>query len=143
VAEPSLGPLGPDDEMLGPLDDEAAVTSVAGDVMSLPLPDVDEPASIVGGVTTLGVTTSCGRLAGVDAEVVPASDEVPAACGPTSVSLCGTTVAFETIGAVALEIICAASYVAGGVALASPVESVAGAVDAVVGARSSGGAGGV
>ena len=122
--------------------------SVPGDVVLLPLPDVEEPASIVGGVTTLGVTTSCGGLAGVDADVAAASDEEPAAGDPTSVSLCGTTVAVETAGAVALEIICAASYVTGGVALASPVESVVGAGDAadgdaVAGVRSSGGAGGV
>jgi hypothetical protein len=108
AAEPSLGLLGLDDEMLGPLDDGAAVMSVAGDVTSLPLSDVGVPASIVGGVTTLGVTTSCGGLVGADAAVVAASDE-GSVCGPTSVSFCGTTVTVEITGAVALAIMRPAS----------------------------------
>ena len=76
--DPSLGPFEPDDEMLGPSDDVAAVMSVEGDVTSLPPPDAT------------------------------ASGEEPV-CGGTSVSFDGTTVAFEIAGAVALEIICAAS----------------------------------
>jgi len=74
---PSLGPFEPEDEMLGPPDDDATVMSVGGDVTSVPLPDA------------------------------AGSGEAPV-WGGASVSFCGTTVAFEIAGEVALEIISAA-----------------------------------
>jgi hypothetical protein len=71
--DPSLEPFEPDEEIVGPFDVDADVMSVDGEAASSPLlVEGPAPTSIVGGVTTSGVTTSCEGVTGAEADVVDA-----------------------------------------------------------------------